>query len=45
MSDIQYLVGNNWVNCLKTHNNLAMCLSGETTLPPEHVASVSRVFV
>ena len=29
-----YLVGNNWANCLKTHNKLTMCLPGKAPSAP-----------
>ena len=41
-----YLVGNNWANCLKTHNKLTMCLSGKTPSAPsvsKEAAQVRRV--
>ena len=35
-----YLVGNNWANCLKTHNKLTMCLPGKTPSAPSVISDV-----
>ena len=38
-----YLVGNNWANCLKTHNKLTMCLPGKTPSAPSGIGVQSAL--